>query len=110
VNITPKKGENGTDWLAYIRTSWPIVTAIIGTSVWFGSRLESPQERQLREATYLAAFNRLERALEKTADKIDTHSDLPGHPVTLEQLRNNAEKLDELQIDTKRILEKFNKP
>jgi hypothetical protein len=109
MNITPKKGDNGTDWLAYIRTTWPIVVAIVATSAWFGNRIEGPEERQERMRGYLEAFTRIEKSLEKTTDKIDAHVSLPGHPVTLEQLRQNTARLDELRHDTKQILEKVNK-
>ena len=45
---TNKNGRTTVDWLAYLRTGWPMAVALALVSFYLGGRLETPAEKQER--------------------------------------------------------------
>lgn len=46
--LTPRKENGRVDWLAFIRTTWPILVAVVLLTAWFGQRMESPAAKEMR--------------------------------------------------------------
>ena len=41
--------QNGTkDWAAYVRTTWPVLVAIVGAALWVQGRMETPEIKENR--------------------------------------------------------------
>ena len=84
MNLVPKNGNGKVDWLAFVRTTWPIILAVIMLSWYLGGRLESPDEKQSR---------------------IVAHEQISGHPVMVERVRAIDDKLERIEEKLDRLLE-----
>ncbi len=109
MNITPKKGDNGTDWLAYLRTTWPIVVTIVGVATWLSVRMETPEQRTERITQFVKTMDRLDATLNRVSQQVHDHLSGPGHPVALQGIDNLSKRIDDLRTDTREILTEIKK-
>ena len=81
----------------HFKTTWSIVTVVIGATIWLTTQLELPRERKLRTAGFINKFNELTIAVKEVDSSIEQHIIGPGHPLTNQRLDTLSKTLDELR-------------
>ena len=92
--ITPRKPNGKLDWMGFVRTTWPIVVAVIGLAFWIGGRMESPEQKseriRLQIEPLVLKIEALTKAMEKHTD-LGWHGKMGERMSTIEEWKRNVE-------------------
>ena len=92
--IVPKTEEGQTDWFGYIRTTWPIIIAVLSFAFYVGGRLESPETKVMRINNMILP---LEKRLARMETETQSHFMQGGHvrmEVRMEMVERSFSKLE----------------
>jgi hypothetical protein len=105
--LVPRSKNGKLDLLAYIRTTWPIILAVIGFVWWMSGRLETPSQKSERLRLILQpTMQTVERQIADTArlrGVVEAHMDLGGHAVMDQRMKRVESDITSIQLDIKEI-------
>lgn len=110
--MVPKSANGRVDWLAYIRTTWPLAIAAATVVFYFGGRLQSVQEKRQQndiwDRPWRLRVERCESDIRNIEIREQAHQNLDGHPVMRAEYRVLLDRLQQLEtrIERQRHLSK----
>lgn len=93
--ILPHDEEGKPDWLGLIRTTWPLLVALVLITLWLGQRLESPGVKTKRIKQIVEP---LVHDIEALHEEMDDHEATGGHEAMLLKMGEVQGKLDALYM------------
>lgn len=106
--LMPVTEKGKIDWIAYVRTGWPIIVALIMLVFWFGGRMETPAAKESRVKLiagdmidkHLVATNSDLKQLLERMTRLETiligYVEMGGNP----QMHTRVERLEERMDST----------
>ena len=85
MTLAPRAENGRLDWLAYVRTTWPVLVGVVLAALWLQGRMESPAQK-LERVRYVCS--------EMIAERV------PPPEVTqrLRQIEHRLESLEDLML------------
>lgn len=99
--VIPKYENGKIDWLAYLRTTWPIIFCLGTALIYVSGRLQTVDQKRdqndIWERPWRQRIERNERDIQRDSVADSIHSNLDGHPVMRAEYRVLLNRLERVE-------------
>lgn len=101
MSAVPRKTNGHVDWLAYVRTTWPVLVVIGSILFYFGQRMERYEASRVdllnTRADLIEILQPIREQIMEIRTNLREHETMPSHSVTAERMRSFEERISRLE-------------